>query len=157
MIKAYRALTWTVVGLVLLQAASVAWGAAGESHFVDHGGVVDKALLEAAQAGGEPPFPEVFAFPIHGLNGGILIPVVAGAVLACSFAAKLVAGRKWAAILFGLVVLQGQLGYVMGDLPAIGLVHGANAMLIVLVAFHTARRPALAQSVIGVSQTASLP
>lgn len=146
-IKTYRILSWTVVALVLVQAAMIAWGAAGEGRFIDDGGVVDKALVEAAQGGGDLPFPEVVAFPIHGLNGGIVIPAVALVLLGCSFATRLAGARSHAAVLFVLVVLQGQLGYLMGDLPAIGLIHGGNALLIVLVAARAARRPALEQSV----------
>ena len=147
MTKTYRTLSWTVVALVLVQAAMIAWGAAGEGRFIDDGGVVDKALVEAAKAGGELPFPEVVAFPIHGLNGAFLIPAVALVLLGCSFATRLAGARSYAAVLFVLVVLQGQLGFLMGDLPGVGLIHGGNALLIVLVAAQAARRPALAPSV----------
>ena len=144
--KTYRILSWTIVALVVVQAVTVAWGSAGESRFIDDGGVIDKALIEAAEAGGELPFPEVVAFPVHGLNGGILLPVVALVLLGCSFAAHLVGARSHAAALFGLVVLQGQAGHLMGGVPAVGILHGANALLILLIAVRAARRPVLEPS-----------
>lgn len=155
MIKTYRSLCWTIVALVVVQAVLVAWGSAGESRFVDEGGVIDKALIEAAQAGGELPFPEVVAFPVHGLNGGLLLPVVALVLLGCSFAARLLGARSHAAALFGLVVLQGQAGYLMGEIPAVGIVHGANALLILVIAVRAARRPVLDQAL--ETATASAP
>ena len=43
-------------------------------------------------------------------------------------------------MLFVLVVLQGQLGFLGHELPAVGAVHGLTALLLFAVALHTARR-----------------
>lgn len=137
--KAYNALGWVVAGLVMLQAASMAWGVGGENHFIDSGGVVDKALVEAAEAGGEPPFPEVLGFPIHGLNGGLLIPVLALVLVGVSFRARLPRARRNAAFLFALVFVQVMLGYSIVDLPLLGFFHGLNALLVFAAALGIAR------------------
>jgi heme A synthase len=46
----------------------------------------------------------------------------------------------WAAGLFVLVVVQGMLGYSIKDMPYVGLIHGANALAILLIAVVCARR-----------------
>jgi hypothetical protein len=117
----------------------MAWGVGGESHFVDNGGVVDKALVESAQAGGEPPFPEGLGFLIHSLNGGMLIPVLALALLGISFGTHLPHARRNAGIVLGLVFVQIMLGYSIGDLPALGFLHGLNALLVFASALVVAR------------------
>ena len=137
--KAYRILGWVIAGLVMLQAASLAWGARGEGKFVEDGGVIDKALIEAAQSGGEPPFPEVLGFLIPGINGGMLIPLLAVALLAVSFGARLTHARRNAGIVLGLVGVQIMLGYSIGDLPALGFLHGLNALLVFAAALAVAR------------------
>ena len=44
--------------------------------------------------------------------------------------------------LFVLVVVQGSLGYSIKDVPYLGLVHGANALAVFVVAVVCARRAA---------------
>ena len=154
--KAYNILGWAIASLVMLQAASMAWGVGGESHFVANGGVVDKALVEAAQAGGEPPFPEGLGFLIHGLNGGMLIPVLALVLLGISFGAHLPHARRNAGVVLGLVFVQVMLGYSIGDLPALGFLHGLNALLVFASALVVARQRPAAQDA-GVSGTDRVP
>lgn len=140
--KTYNVLGWVLAGLVMLQAASMAWGVGGEGRFIENGGVVDKALIEAAQAGGEPPFPEVLGFPIHGINGGMLIPLVALVLLGVSFGAHLPRARRNAGIVFGLVFVQIMLGYSIVDMPFLGFLHGLNALLVFAAALVVARHKA---------------
>ena len=45
--KVYSGIAWFVAGLVVVQAAAIALGFGGMMHFVDTGGVVDKALTES--------------------------------------------------------------------------------------------------------------
>lgn len=146
--KAYNVLGWIIAGLVMLQAASIAWGVGGENKFIEDGGVVDKALIEAAQAGGEPPFPEVFAFPIHGINGGMLIPVLGLVLVGVSFGARLTHARRRAGVVFAFIFVQVMLGYSIGDLPALGFLHGLNALLVFASALAVARHrdPATTQA-----------
>ena len=137
--KAYQMVAWLIAGLVAVQAAMIAFFDSGGSKYIDGGGVIDGALLESAKAGGELPFPEAIGAPIHGLNGGILIPVVALVLLGVSFGTHVPGARKWAGIVVGLVLLQITLGYSQGGLPMLGLLHGTNALLLFAAALHAAR------------------
>ena len=100
--KLYAVLAWTIAGAVVVQAAAIAFAFGGMLNLVAEGGVVDKALLESVQAAG---VGEV-GFMIHGLVGGVLIPLIALALLVVSFFVRARGAKLWAAITFGLVVLQ---------------------------------------------------
>lgn len=125
--KIYRALAWAVAGGVVIQAAAIAFAFGGMLNLVSEGGVVDKALLEAFQAGGVGEL----GFLIHGLVGGVVIPLLALALLVVSFFVRARGARLWAAIVFGLVALQVTLGFSITDMPYLGLIHGANALAVV--------------------------
>lgn len=137
--KAYEVIAWVVAGLVVVQASAIALAVSGENKFVDDGGVVDKALVESAQQGGPAPFPEVVGYIVHGMSGAMLIPLVALVLLGVSFGAGFGGARKWAGIIVLLVVAQVLLGFSQHGLPAMGVLHGANALLIFASAFHAAR------------------
>ena len=48
--------------------------------------------------------------------------------------------KLWAAITLGLVVLQVTLGFSITDVPYLGLIHGANALAVVVAAVVAALR-----------------
>ena len=127
MSRIYRGLAWTVAGGVVVQAAAIAFAFGGMLNLVSEGGVVDKALLESFQAAG---VGEV-GFLVHGLVGGVVLPLVAFALLVVSFFVRVRGARLWAAIVFGLVALQVTLGFSITDVPYLGLIHGANALAVV--------------------------
>ena len=104
---------------------SAAW-----CNHVSEGGVVDKALLESGGAGGTGEL----GFWIHGIVGAGVIPLLAVSLLIVSFFARAKGARLWAAITLGLVVLQVTLGFSITDMPYLGLIHGANALAIVVAA-----------------------
>ena len=137
--KAYQWAAWLIAGLVAVQAAMVAFFGSGESKYIDGGGVIDRAMVESAQSSGELPFPEVIGALIHGVNGGMVIPVVALVLLGLSFGTPVPGARRWAGFVVALVVLQVTLGYSQGGLPALGLLHGANALLLFAATSHAAR------------------
>ena len=62
------------------------------------------------------------------------------ALLVVSFFVKARGARMWAAIVFGLVVLQATLGFAIHGTPYAGLVHGANALAVLLAAVYAALR-----------------
>jgi heme A synthase len=128
--KLYTGLAWTVAGAVVVQAASIAFAFGGMLNLVSEGGVVDKALLESFQAAG---VGEV-GFMIHGLVGGVVIPLLAATLVVVSFFVRARGAKLWAAITFGLVILQVTLGFSITDMPYLGLIHGANAAAIVFSA-----------------------
>ena len=135
--KLYSALAWIVAAGVVVQAASIAFGFGGMVGYVMDGGVVDKALVESEQA----TFTGDLGFPIHGIVGGLVLPVVAFALGVVSFFVRGIPRAKtlaWAT--FALVFIQGSAGYAIADSPYVGLFHGANALLILLVAVLAARR-----------------
>ncbi|MEI5582628.1 MULTISPECIES: hypothetical protein [unclassified Agromyces] len=134
----YTALAWTVAGAVVVQAAAIAFAFGGMLNLVSEGGVVDKALLEGFQAGGVGEA----GFLVHGLVGGVVIPLVAFALLVVSFFVRRRGTTAWAAIVFGLVAMQVALGFSVTDMPYLGLVHGANALAIVAAASVAALRMA---------------
>ncbi|GAA1060000.1 hypothetical protein [Agromyces bracchium] len=134
--KLYTGLAWTVAGAVVVQAAAIAFAFGGMLNLVSEGGVVDKALLESFQAAGVGEM----GFLIHGLVGGIVIPLVALVLLVVSFFVRVRGAKLWAAITFGLVALQVTLGFSITDVPYLGLIHGANALAVVAAASIAALR-----------------
>lgn len=134
--RTYSIIAWIVAVGVAVQAASIAFALGGVAHYIQEGHVVDKALVESRQAN----FVGELGFPIHGIVGGMVIPVAALALLAVAFFVKVRAARLWAAIVLGLVALQITLGYSITDVPYLGLIHGANALAVLLTAVHAALR-----------------
>ena len=124
--SAYRVLAWLVAIEVVIQAAAIAYAMFGESKFIDGGGVVDKALVESGTA----DFDGVIGFPIHGINGQIVIPLIGLVLLIVAFFARIERGVALAGATFGLIVLQVLLGTFGHGLPFLGLLHGLNALLI---------------------------
>lgn len=137
--KAYEILAWAVAALVMVQAAVLAFAAVGESRFIDDGGVVDKALVESAQQGGALPFPEAVGFMMHGMTGMMLIPLVGLVLLGVSFGAGFAGARKWAGIVLLLIIVQVVLGMLQFGAPVLGLLHGANALLLFGAAAYSAQ------------------
>lgn len=137
--KTYTVLAWVIAGGVFVQAAAIAFGFGGMAGYVQGGGVVDKALVESRTASN---FTGELGFPIHGIVGGMVLPLAALALLVVSFFVKVPGARKWGAIVFGLVFVQIMAGYSIKDVPYLGILHGGNALALLLAAVHTARRSA---------------
>lgn len=142
----YRVLAGLVAVEVMLQASFIVYGDAGMGKYIEDGGVVDKAAMEAAFESGDAPFSEFIAFVLHGMNGMMVIPAIALLLLISSFFAKVPGGSKWAGIVLGLVVLQVTLGFMGHSFPIVGALHGINALLLFSAAawtFYRSRRPAV--------------
>lgn len=105
-----------------MQTASIAFAVAGLGRYISAGGSIDKAKMEAGGL-----FPEDSGFMVHGINGQMLIPLVAIALLIVSFFAKVPHGVRKAAVLLGLVV-QVILGLTLSGIPSLGLLHGLLAL-----------------------------
>jgi len=130
----YRVLAWILAVEVVVQAAAIAYALFGLSAWIQGGGVLDAASMES-----EVYFDGVLGFMVHGINGQIVVPVVALALLVVSFFARLPRGVAYAATLFGLVVLQVLLGMFGRGLPVLGMLHGAVALGILVTAIMSAR------------------
>jgi heme A synthase len=129
-------LAYAIAVEVAVQAMAVAWAMAGLGTWIMGGGVADASLMQ----GEATPFPEIAGFMIHAVNGTFVVPVIALALLVLSFFTRRRRPVVFATVLFVLVVLQGQLGFLGHELPAVGAVHGLNALLLFAVALYTARR-----------------
>jgi hypothetical protein len=130
--QTYRAIAALVALGVLVQAASVAFGWFEVINDVDSGVVIDENFEGNA------------GHMLHGMVGMMVMPVLGLVMLIVSFfAAKVVPGaRMWAAIVFVAIVLQVVLGLVAFSAPVVGILHGANALVI----FAAAGRAAMLDS-----------
>jgi hypothetical protein len=131
----YRVLAYLVAAEVVVQAMLIVYAVDGLGKFVDNGGVFDKA----ADSGGKP-FPEFVGFMVHGVNGYVVVPVIALLLLVSSFFARVPRGAWWAGLVLALVLLQGLLGGFAHSLPAVGALHGLNALALFTAALYTALR-----------------
>lgn len=142
----YRVLAWIVAVEVLLQAATISYAVFGLGKWIQGGGVLDKSVMESEVTA----FPEETGFMVHGLNGQMIVPVVALLLLVVSFFAKVPHGVALAGTVFGLVALQVMLGMFAHDVPFLGVLHGVFAFVLFAMAVVAARRAALPAGPAGV-------
>ncbi len=124
--SAYRVLASLVAGLVVVQAFAIAWAVAGLGKWVQDGNTFDKAAFESD----DTSFDGIVGFMIHGINGMMLIPLVALLLLIVSFFAKVPGGVKWAGLVLLFVVIQVALGLFGHEIPILGGLHGLNALIL---------------------------
>ena len=119
----YRFLAFTMAAAVIVQAAAIAYGVFGLAHDVEAGVVVDKN------------YQDNLGLTIHGIDGPLVIPLLALMLFISGIVLRKVSGAlRWASIVFGLVVLQVVLAMISFGIPIVGLLHGTNALLILLLA-----------------------
>lgn len=131
----FRILAYLIVVGVLVQAAVIAFAWFTVINEVDSGLVIDENYEGNA------------GHALHGIVGMMVMPLSALLLLVSSFFAKVPGGVKWAAVVLGVVVLQVLLAFVSFGLPVVGLLHGLNALVLLGVALHAARKAAPAGSV----------
>lgn len=140
--KTYKVLAYALVVEVVIQAMAIAYALFGLGKWIDEdGGVLNKQVLNADDG---PEFDGVVGFMIHGINGMMLIPLLALVLLIVSFFARVPGGTRRAAILLGLVVLQVVLGIAGHGLPFLGALHALNAFAILVIAYQAARSASMA-------------
>lgn len=133
---AYKTLAWLIAIEVVVQAAAMVYAISGLFIWVDRdGGVLDKAAIE----GGEL-FPELVGLMVHGMNGMMVIPLLALLLLIVSFFAKVPKGTTWAALVLLAVVAQVLLGMFGHQFSISGMLHGVNALVLFTVALYTGWR-----------------
>lgn len=137
--NAYRGLAFAIAALVALQAAFIAYALSGLAHWIQEGGTLDASAFSegsTVEVGGGT------GFMLHGITGTFLIPLLGLVMLVLSFFAKIPGGVKWAAIVFGLIVLQYALALFgrTAGLPFLGALHGLNALILFGVAVTAAMR-----------------
>ncbi len=131
----YRFLAYAIDGLIMVQAAVMAWAIFGFGKYIDDGNSFSKSQMESSDWN----FTEERGFMVHGINGQMLIPLVGLILLIVAFFAKVPGGTKWAGMLFGGIVVQVALGIFGHGLPLLGLLHGANALLLFWLAWKAAK------------------
>ncbi len=119
--SAYKWLAFVIAAEVMVQAAVIAYGFAALGKYVDDGATLDKDT---------DSFPGLAFLIIHGINGEMLIPLLAIAFLVVAFLSKLPGAPKVAGILLGMVVLQVLLGVFGRAVPFLALLHGLLALVI---------------------------
>ena len=124
----YRVLAGLVALGVVLQAAFIAGAWFGVIKDVDDGAVIDKN------------YDGNIGHVLHSIFGQGIIPLLGLLLLIISFFAKVPGGVKWAAIVFGLIVLQVMLAFLSFGVPQIGFLHGFNALALFSVAVLASRR-----------------
>jgi heme A synthase len=140
----YRVLAYVIAVEVAIQAMMAVYAMAGLGIWVDKdGGVLDKASMES-----DLDFPGVVGFMVHGMNGMMIIPLIALVFLIVSFFAQVPGGTKWAAFVLLAVIVQVTLGLMGHENALFGMLHGLNALILFSLAFMAGKRvsPATAGS-----------
>jgi Family of unknown function (DUF6220) len=130
----YRVLALLIAVGVVVQAAFIAVAWFQVLHDADSGAVFDKNSEEN------------WAYAGHALVGNLVIPVIAIVLLILSFFARIPGGVKWAAITFGVVLLQIVFAFLGFTAPVLGALHGINAFVLAGVASVAARKARTAET-----------
>jgi hypothetical protein len=134
----HKVLAYLIALEVMIQAALIAFAVAGIGVFISDGGTLDEAAFEAIFEG-DLTFTGVAGMMFHGMNGMMVIPLLALLLLVTSFFTKVPGAIKFSLLTLGLVVLQVFLGFMGHETPYGGLLHGFNALLLFTSALYTAR------------------
>ncbi len=121
----YKVLAFVVAGLVVVQAAAIAFAIFGLFAWIEGGGALDASSMES-----DITFPGVVGFMIHGMFGMMLIPIVVLLLLISSFFAKTPGAVKWALIVVVTTAVQIALGIFGHGTPVLGILHGAVALVL---------------------------
>jgi len=124
----YRVLAYLVAAGVFIQAGAIALGWFTTIHELDEGAVIDSN------------YEGNIGHSIHGTVGTMVIPVLVIALLIVSFFAKFAGAVRYALIIFGLTLLQIALAFVAFGAPAVGALHGLNALALLGVSITAASR-----------------
>ena len=122
----YRVLAFLIAAEVVIQAAAVAYGFFGIGKYVEDGATINKAAIESDTTS----FTGVGGLALHGINGMMIVPILALVFLIVSFFAKVPDGIKWAGFVLLAVIVQVALGLFGHSVPALGALHGINALLL---------------------------
>jgi hypothetical protein len=130
----YRILADLVAIGVAVQSMAIVWAMAGLLSWVDDGHTLEKGWTDHM-----PDFPGASGFAIHGIVGGMVLPVIALALMVVAFFAGVRNGTKIAGGVLLLVVLQVAAGYAGEGAAWVGLVHGLLPFAIFSAAIVAAR------------------
>jgi hypothetical protein len=132
----YRVFAYVIALEVVIQAAAISFGVFGLAKWVDDGATLTKATMENE----DTTFNGLAGLVIHGMNGMMVIPLLALVFLVVSFFAKIPGGVTWAALVLLAVVVQVALGLFAHALVGLGILHGANALVLFGLAVMAGKR-----------------
>jgi hypothetical protein len=135
----YRVLADIIAVAVVIQAMAIIWAIAGLFHWIDSGGGTLNSTVLNSWDDDPPDFQGSLGFAIHGIVGGMVLPLLALVLLIVAFFAHVPGGVKWAAIVLVSVFVQLVAGYSGTDAPWVGLIHGLNAFVLFSIAIFAAR------------------
>lgn len=142
--SAYKGIAHAIAVCVVLQAAWIALGTFWLFSDVEDGAIVTEDYdYNAGQA-------------LHSVFGMMLIPLLAIALLVVSLLAKVPGGTKWAGFVFLAVVVQVVLAILSYAVPALGVLHGLNAFVLIGVAELAARRVGASPAVTTTTEAAAV-
>lgn len=121
---AYKYLAGAIPVLVAVQAMAIAFAIFGLTAYTE-----DHSLPKKPEDA-NLSFTGDLGFAIHGINGQMLIPLVALVLLIVSFFAKIPGGTKWALFIVGDIVLQIAFAFIAFGAPVVGMLHGLNAFVL---------------------------
>lgn len=142
--SAYRGLALLICLGVVVQAAAVAFG------WFDVIADMEDGATFTEDSDHKP------GHVIHGIVGMNVMPLLGLVLLITSFFTKVKGASKWAAFVLLAIVLQVVMGIASFSLPAIGLLHGANAFVIFGLALMAARRVTLASPTVAEREHAAV-
>lgn len=136
--KTYRILANIIAIEVVIQAMMIVFAVAGLFKWIDDGATLDAGVIKSWED--DPPtWQGAIGHFIHVMNGQFLIPLFGLALLIVAFFAKIDGGVKWAAIVFGSIVVQVMAGILAESAPLLGLIHGLNAFVLFSAAIMATR------------------
>lgn len=140
--RAYQVLSALLAAEVVVQAMAIAYALAGLGKWVeDDGGVLTKSVLDHESA----HFRGAGGFALHGMNGMMVIPLLAVLLLVVSFFVKSQGAVRRALTLFVLVAVQVTLGLTLHNEPLLAPLHALNGFVLFVLAGLTAWRSRLAE------------
>jgi hypothetical protein len=128
--SAYKGIAFLIALGVLIQAAAVAGGWFGTINEVDDGAVINS------------DYEGNIGHAVHGINGMMIMPLLGLLLLIVSAFAKIPGGAKWAGLTLLAIVVQVVLAFVAFGAPVVGVLHGANAFVVLGLALYAGRRVA---------------
>ena len=117
----YRILAMLIAVGVVVQAAAISYALFDILHKTDDGQLYTKDSSNAGIA-------------VHQVVGEMIVPLLCLLLLIVSFFAGIPGGVKWAAITFGVMVLQIVLAFASFPVPIVGTLHAINAFALAAVA-----------------------
>ncbi|MET0999182.1 MAG: hypothetical protein ABWX73_10735 [Marmoricola sp.] len=139
----YRVLAHLIAGMVVIQAAAIAMWVFGLLHWLTDGdgNTVTSQLADDRLEG----VTGAAGITIHSF-GAIVVALLAIILLIVSFFAKIPGGVKWAGFVFLAVLLQWIIAIVSFETPALGFLHGANALVVLGVSLRAGKQASVVET-----------